>query len=734
MSYGSAVTLLSLFIGLLTPSIVNALNSGSLYFNINAGDSGSYSSSNPTTWRDLSPTGRNGTIVNSPTFNSVTGALDFTNNTGSSSLSTNAYVDMGSGFSNFGSGITIEFEGHFGSVNQAWERIFDFGNGAESNNIWVGVLGESSNPNELAIEIFYGATGQGRCISTGQALLNNGQAGVFAKFVITLDGSKCRMYKNGSEINTAVGVMSFFNDPNDLGSTYNSLPLNVTRSNNYIARSNWPTDASFNGAIKYVRIYTEAISSSDVTNNSTSYTLTYSDSGSDSGTPPSTQTGNGFVTLASNSGNLSKANHTFIGWASSANQSTALSGSYNLTSNSTLYPVFALNTYTVTYLENGGSTVTDGSFTHGGPLTFPSNPDRAGYTFLGWFDSSSGGTPRTASSIAAANTSVTLNAQWSPNTYNVTYNEQGGTSVPDGSYEFGTTLTFPTAPTREGYSFAGWFTSPTGGSPLTAANVSSGTSDVTLHAQWTALPAQTVSWTPTNTSLVTNQSPATPSSGATTNGDGHISYSVTSSGSTGCSVNSSTGVISFSSVGQCTVRATASSTSNYLTGFREVTYSMTSSSPVLSLNLDVASGDQVANSAVDYGASGLQSNSSWTLVVRSSPQTIAAGTFTNSLVAGTAQLPAGLTAGWHSITLTGISPNGSILSHSVWFEVSSSGTMIQTSGSDPVASISNPTSLAQTGVNTGLLWLGVYLVLAGSAFVAFKRPRRLGYKNVNPQI
>ncbi|WP_172418271.1 InlB B-repeat-containing protein [Aurantimicrobium minutum] len=715
----TALSFTTIFV-LLGTSAVHAVSSSDLYFNLVASDSGSYNPSSPGTWRDLSSFGRNGSIIGALNYNNATGALEFPNS-GASNLGSNSYVDMGSGFNNFGSGITIEFEGHFGASNQAWERIFDFGNGDAADNIWVGVLGESSNPNELAIEIFHGATGKSRCISTNQALLNNGQAGVFAKFVITLDGSKCRMYKNGAEIDTAVGQVSFFNDSNDLGSTYTSLPLNVTRTKNYIGKSNWGTDASFNGAIKYVRIYTSAISSADVSNNSTTYTLTYSSSGSDSGTVPAAKSGNGLITLDGNTGSLVKAGHTFAGWASSANQSTGSTGSYNLTANTTLYPAFAINTYNVTYDEQGGSSVTDGTFTHGGSLTYPANPTKNGYTFQGWFDASSGGNLKTASAVAASNANVTLYAQWSANTYNVTYDEHGGSTVSDGSYVFGNTLVFPSAPTRSGYSFAGWFAAASGGQPLTASGVSSGTSNVTLHAQWTPLPAQTVSWAPTNTSIARNLASITPSSLATTSGDGQISYSVLDARTTGCSVDSSTGVVTFTGVGICSVRATAASTANYLADTHDVDFTITSSTPAVSLALDMTTGSTVANSTVDYAASGLQSNSSWTLVVRSNPQTIASGTFSSSLLSGSAQIPSGLSAGWHSITLTGTGANGETISHAVWFEVSNSGTLLQTSGTGPSSAISSPASLAQTGANTNSLWMGAALLLTGATFLLLRR-------------
>jgi len=317
---------------------------------------------------------------------------------------------MGSGFNSFGSGITVEFEGHFGAANQGWERVFDFGNADASDNIWVGVLGESYIPNALAIELWDFNVGKGRCVSPANTLDTN----TFAKYAITLDGSKCRMYKNGVELQTRVGQCYSAGTCSTatLGSTYTFLPRTITRTRNYIAKSNWVVDPAFNGSLKYVRIYTAALTPSEVADNATTYTLTYATSGSDSGSAPAARTGNGLIGLDGNTGNMVKAGHSFGGWATSSGQSTAISGSYNLVANATLHPVWTPNTYTVTYEENGGSTVADGSFTHGGSLTYPTPPTRSGFSFQGWFAASSGGSALTASTVAAANASVTLWAQW----------------------------------------------------------------------------------------------------------------------------------------------------------------------------------------------------------------------------------------------------------------------------------------------------------------------------------
>lgn len=595
---------------------------------------------------DLSGNGRNGTIRGTGiTSDSANKAIKFPGgNTGTN------YVELAGSFADFTNGVSIEFEGNFGTTLSGWERIFDFGssfsNNSTDNQFWVGHM---YNSGELALETWINGVNQGRChTSTGGTALDT--SGTFAKWLITVDSTNgCRIYKNGVEQNTQVKNASYTNDTPVAanGSAY-PLPNNYTRSANFLGRSNWIGDRDFEGSIRYIRMYNTALTPTQAQEN-------------------------------------------------------------------------AVTTYAVTYDEQGGSSVPDGTFSQGGSLTYPTNPTKNGYTFQGWFDASSGGNLKTASAVAAANASTTLYAQWSPNTYNVTYDEHGGSTVSDASYVYGNTLVFPTAPTRSGYSFAGWFAAASGGSALTASAVSAGTSNVTLHAQWTPLPAQTVSWAPTNTSIARNLASITPSSLATTSGDGQISYSVLDARTTGCSVDSSTGVVTFTGVGICSVRATAASTANYLADTHDVDFTITSSTPAVSLALDMTTGSTVANSTVDYAASGLQSNSSWTLVVRSNPQTIASGTFSSSLLSGTAQIPSGLSAGWHSITLTGTGANGETISHAVWFEVSNSGTLLQTSGTGPSSAISSPASLAQTGANTNSLWMGAVLLLTGAAFILLRR-------------
>ncbi len=163
-----------------------------------------------------------------------------------------------------------------------------------------------------------------------------------------------------------------------------------------------------------------------------------------------------------------------------------------------------INTYTVTYKGNGNdgapmdssspynynSTV---SVASAGTLT------KAGYTFDGWNTAADGsGTARAAAStfaLGAAN--VTLYAQWTINTYTVTYDgngNDGGSAPTDSSspYNYNSTVTVAAAGTltKTGYTFDGWNTAADGSGTARAAasTFALGAANVTLYAQWTVIP------------------------------------------------------------------------------------------------------------------------------------------------------------------------------------------------------------------------------------------------------
>ena len=127
---------------------------------------------------------------------------------------------------------------------------------------------------------------------------------------------------------------------------------------------------------------------------------------------------------------------------------------------------------TVTYMN--GETIYARQILPSGTLaTRPDAPAATpGYTFGGW-NKADGTAWDYASDKVTDN--ITLYAKWIANTYTVTFDTAGGTEIAPITQGYGTAITAPAAPTREGYTFVGWDKSiPT---TMPAENI-------TITAQW----------------------------------------------------------------------------------------------------------------------------------------------------------------------------------------------------------------------------------------------------------
>jgi hypothetical protein len=244
----------TLAVALSTVTPAQAYVTDGLYLYMDARDTNSYSVGNQTQWNDASVNLRNGTIYGSVTLDNATDALFFDG----TAVGTN-YVDLSGDFNDWGSGFTIEFIGEFGANVDNWERVFDFGNGAGSDNVWVGRL---YGTQDLTLEYFDGSTNLGRCHTSNGALSGR----EMHHWIITVDSTaKCRIYQDGAEVATSLqsGSGSPVSGPTMDGSVYASLPQNIARTNNYVGRSNWP-DRDFEGSIQMVRIYTRPLTVDEV--------------------------------------------------------------------------------------------------------------------------------------------------------------------------------------------------------------------------------------------------------------------------------------------------------------------------------------------------------------------------------------------------------------------------------------------------------------------------------------
>ena len=164
----------------------------------------------------------------------------------------------------------------------------------------------------------------------------------------------------------------------------------------------------------------------------------------------------------------------------------------------TLYAQWTENTATLAYNANGRGEA-PGNVTM--KTSAATNAAAAitgvtGYTFNVWNTKADGtGTAYAAGAVVkAANVdpvATTLYAQWTPNTYTIAYNANGGENTPASiTATYDANVTLADAPTRTGYTFKEWNTVQGGTGTAYAAGASvknlaaSGT--VTLYAQWTA--------------------------------------------------------------------------------------------------------------------------------------------------------------------------------------------------------------------------------------------------------
>ena len=137
---------------------------------------------------------------------------------------------------------------------------------------------------------------------------------------------------------------------------------------------------------------------------------------------------------------------TFGGW----NKADGTAWDYasdKVTDNITLYAKWTANTYTITFDTAGGSEIAPITQDYGTNITAPADPTREGYTFTGWDRD----IPET---MPAENMTVT--AQWEVNQYTITFDTAGGSEIAPITQDYGTAITVPADPTREGYTFTGW--------------------------------------------------------------------------------------------------------------------------------------------------------------------------------------------------------------------------------------------------------------------------------------
>ena len=145
----------------------------------------------------------------------------------------------------------------------------------------------------------------------------------------------------------------------------------------------------------------------------------------------------------------------------------------------TLYAQWA-EAHKVTFDTTGGSAVDTQLVGNGEKASVPADPTRTGYTFASWSTSQAGGAAYDFSTPVTAD--VTLYAQWTPNTYTVTFDTNGGTSVASANVQYGQMVAKPRDPTFDSKRFVGWTTDADGTQPYGFGTPVTG--DLMLYAKW----------------------------------------------------------------------------------------------------------------------------------------------------------------------------------------------------------------------------------------------------------
>ena len=186
--------------------------------------------------------------------------------------------------------------------------------------------------------------------------------------------------------------------------------------------------------------------------------------------------------------NPTRSGYIFTGWNTKADGSgDAFTAATDVTSNITVYAQWKdSTTYSVTYKDGVDGTVFADQTTadlHVGDTTpaFSGTPTRSGYTFTGW-----------EPSVAATVTdNAVYTAQWAKNSssshhstrYTLHYESNGGTAYKDERYSSGTKVTLDKTPTRESYTFTGWYADQALTQKITTVTMNS---NKTVYAGWEA--------------------------------------------------------------------------------------------------------------------------------------------------------------------------------------------------------------------------------------------------------
>lgn len=172
----------------------------------------------------------------------------------------NDFVELPSMAYDFSNGLSIHVVAEMTQIlspgpdtPRNFERLIDFGNGSPQENFW---FGRSWGSNDIAFETFSGGLGtqSGYCRTKGNSGIISG---VHTYSVVISSSGGCSLYRDGVQLDAYSTTNAAWDaDPTTRAESATSfLPTSVTRTKNYVGRSNWSGDAYLRGSIQSVILY-----------------------------------------------------------------------------------------------------------------------------------------------------------------------------------------------------------------------------------------------------------------------------------------------------------------------------------------------------------------------------------------------------------------------------------------------------------------------------------------------
>ncbi len=191
--------------------------------------------------------------------------------------------------------------------------------------------------------------------------------------------------------------------------------------------------------------------------------------------------------------------YTFGGWYTDEACTNAYDFTMPVTKDMTLYAKWTINTYTVSFDSVGGSSVDEKTVDYNTPITKPEDPTKTEYTFGGWYEDEA--CKNAYDFTAPVTKDMTLYAKWTINTYTVSFDSVGGSSVDEKTVDYNTPVTKPEDPTKTGYTFGGWYTDEACTNAYDFTMPVAG--DMILFAKWNEIAKPSGTSQPTETPVVT---------------------------------------------------------------------------------------------------------------------------------------------------------------------------------------------------------------------------------------